>query len=289
LDSTQPVAWRWDRQTNSTTRIVSILSGKGGVGKTIIACNLAERTASLGYRVLLVDADYSFGNVHILTNANCDYGVGSFASGRLSLREASITIAERLDILASESNNDTKQLYDVKAATALVDKLRRQATDYDLVLIDHGSGKSDSATAMAVASDLSILVVIPELTSLSDGYGLLKQLTLRDSNINCSLLINRAESADEADYVRSKFASVAARFLNLTPPFMGYLPEDTMVKESVSRQRLVAAVDGDSKAARSFTGISRSLVEWLRLQIEGRRLAAEKRINENQTLADIRE
>ena len=276
-------------EKRTSAKIVSILSGKGGVGKTVFACNLAERIGSLGYRVLLVDADFSFGNVHFLTNAAGDYGVGMFASGRLSLKEASTRITDGLDILASESNHETKELYDAKAAAAMMKKLCQQADDYDLVLIDHASGKSDAATVMAFASDLNILVVIPELTSLADGYGLFKHLIQTGSRINCSLVINRAESSDEADYVRRKFAALSDRFLNRVAPCLGYLPEDPAVKESVSSQRLIADVRGDSEALQSLTRIGRSLVQEFFSLTEGSQVTDKIRINENKAVADIRE
>ena len=109
-------------EKSAAAKIISVFSGKGGVGKTVFACNLAERIGSLGYRVLLVDADFSFGNVHLLTNADGDKGVGMFASGRLSLKEVSTRITDHLDILASESNHDTKKLYDAEAAAAMMKK-----------------------------------------------------------------------------------------------------------------------------------------------------------------------
>ena len=275
-------------EKSAAAKIVSVFSGKGGVGKTVFSCNLAERIGSLGYRVLLVDADFSFGNVHFLTNAAGDYGVGMFASGRLSLKEASTRITDHLDILASESNHDTKELYDAKAAAAMMKKLRQQANEYDLILIDHASGKSDAATVMALASDLNVLVVVPELTSLADGYGLFKHLIQTDSRINCSLVINRAESGDEADYVRSKFAAISDRFLNLMAPCLGYLPEDRAVRESVSSQRLLVDVRDDCEALQSLTRIGRSIVQEFFSLTERSGVTNKIRINENQTVADIR-
>ncbi len=267
-------------------KIVSVLSGKGGVGKSVFACNLAERIASLGYRVLLVDADFSFGNVHVLVNAAAEFGVGAFACGRLSLKEATIRITDRLDILASESNHDTKMLYDAKAAAAMMKQLGRQADEYDLVVIDHASGKSDAATVMALASDLNILVVIPELTSLADGYGLFKHLVQTGPRISCSLVINRAESRDEADYVRRKLAALCDRFLNRLLPGLGYLPEDPAVKESVSSQRLLADVPDDSEVLQSLAGIGRRLVQEF---FSPTRVTDKIGINENEATADIRE
>lgn len=276
-------------EKSAAAKIVSVFSGKGGVGKTVFACNLAERVGSLGYRVLLVDADFSFGNVHFLTNAGSDYGVGMFASGQLSLKEASTRITDHLDILASESNHDTKKLYDAKAATTMMKKLHQQANEYDLILIDQASGKSDAATVMALASDLNVLIVVPELTSLADVYGLFKHLIQTDSRINCSLVINRTESSDEADYVHRKFAALSDRFLNRMAPCLGYLPEDRAVRESVSSQRLLADVHDDSEALQSLARIGRSIVQEFFSLTKRSRVTDKIKINENQAVADIKE
>jgi len=276
-------------EKRSTAKIVSILSGKGGVGKSVFACNLAERAASLGYRVLLVDADFSLGNVHILTNTAVDHGVGMFAFNQLSLKEVSTHIAPGLDILVSEANRNTKKLHDAGEAAAMMKKLCQQATEYDLVLLDHGSGKSDAAVVIALASDMNILLVVPELTSLADGFGLFKHLIQTDSEINCSLVVNRTESDEEGENVYQKFSALAKRFLNRVPPCLGYLPEDQTVKESVSCQRFFTTLSADSVATQSITKICHSLVRRLSLKPKLERTKNKKTINQNQAVADIKE
>ena len=273
----------------ASPRIVSIHSGKGGVGKTVIACNLAERLASRGYRLLLVDADFNFGNVHIMTNTGHDYGVGTFATGRLSLPEASMRIMDRLDILASESNNDTRALYSPARTRALMRDLRRQASDYNLILVDNSSGRFEAAMVMASFSDLNILVMVPEVTSLSDGYGLFKHLVGTVPESCWGVLLNRCRSSVEADYVHEKFAALTERFLKNSPRYLGYLPEDPAVRESVSWQRLIANGCENASVMQPLTDIGHRLIEQMNLRVTRNRMTVEIGINENQAVADIKE
>ncbi|HWR83615.1 MAG TPA: AAA family ATPase [Candidatus Deferrimicrobium sp.] len=268
--------------------LVSILSGKGGVGKTVIACNLAERLASAGLRVLLVDADFNFGNVHVLCNVTAEHGVNDFASGRLTLSQARVTLTESFDVLTSEGGELTDAFASVKQAIDFLKRLRQQGADYDLILLDHSSGKSETAAAVALASDLAVLVVVPELTSLSDAYGLFKHLTHKSSKANIGLLINRAESVGEAENLCAKFIAVTNEFLGRVPRCLGSLPEDPAVKESVSRQQLLAQTAPDAPMLRALDDLGSAVIDKVRSEApvtgEGRRAV----INENRIMTDTR-
>ncbi len=240
-------------------QFISLISGKGGVGKSIIAFNLAERAASQGERVLLVDADLRGGNLHILANLACEHGLKNFATGQMTLTQAVTSFSDKLDILAGLPIGEGQLLEKSGAVSHLARSLREQAAGYDLVILDHGSGISETAAILASTSDLSLLVVIPELTSIADAYGLYKYLHNTHSGINCSLLLNRVSSAEEADYVRSKFATVTDRFLGRTASFVGYLPEDDSVRQSIARQCPIAKAFPQSVVVQALTKLSRSL------------------------------
>ena len=152
--------------------LVSVISGKGGVGKSILTFNLGERLAFRGFRTLLVDADMSCGNLHVLSNA---VGLGSFdlfATGALGLGDAVESCGECLDLLPATSNMTAEEVHQVTDGVTLSQLIRTQATGYDFVLIDHASGVSEFAHSTAVGSDLALIVLIPELTSVADAYGL---------------------------------------------------------------------------------------------------------------------
>jgi flagellar biosynthesis protein FlhG len=273
-------------------RIISILSGKGGVGKTILAFNLAERLATLGARPLLVDADLNCGNLHILANSEGAYGFREVIRGELSVREAVTSTPYGFDILAAGQGEAMGTDSEVTAIAVAIGRLRHESENYDVVVIDHSSGVSRAATVMAHASDQVILLVVPELTSISDGYGLYKHLIRTDSGLDCHLVVNRAESGDEAAYIHSKLCAVSERFLGNTPRYLGHILEDRCFRESVASQKTLTGLKTETTAIQQLTALARRL-----LKPQGGSVKAspaghsnnQKIINKSTALADIRE
>ncbi|RKX25690.1 MAG: hypothetical protein DRP45_05315 [Candidatus Zixiibacteriota bacterium] len=227
-------------------RVISVLSGKGGVGKSVIAYNLAERAKDYGLRTLLVDADLSSGNIHVLANLAPEHNLWEYAVERLSLKDTVVTTSSGLEILAAPSAGTVVETLDTRTTAKLFARLYDQTRDYDLIVIDHSSGVSKSATVLASASDLCLLIVIPELTSIHDGYGLWKYLFESNTSIDCRLLLNRVNSEEETRYVRSRFTEVAEKFLGKAPGFIGSLPEDEAVRQAVARQVPIAGAVSQS-------------------------------------------
>lgn len=276
-------------RTRATTKLVSLLSGKGGVGKTILGFNLAERMASLGRRVLLVDADFTTGNQHILANVACDLGIAEYADQGLTLEETVTSVSDRLDLLPSIRPPEAAERISGRAAAILIERLRSDSSAYDVVVLDHPSGVSETATVMAHASDIDLLVVIPELTSISDCYGLLKTLLAANRSIDCRLLINRAESENEATYIYQRFAALTEKFLEQRPGYLGYLLEDKSYRLSVASQSPMGSLEPDSAAVRALTQLTEKLASALGLPQGSAPKIVEKAINNYRAAAEIEE
>jgi flagellar biosynthesis protein FlhG len=266
--------------------MISILSGKGGVGKTVVAFNLAERLNAAGLRVLLVDCDFACGNSHILANVRPEYGLGNYLAGQLSLKEAVTAVGEDFDILTATGIGHQIDSGNVSAAAYLAEHLQRHSRDYDAVVLDHSSGICDAATVLAHASDVSVLVVLPELMSLSDSYGLYKYLTEKNSNIDCRLYVNRVQGPDEAEYIRRKFCAMTERFLRRVPGYLGHLMESEVIRKSVAGQLPVCGIDPDSAVAQQLTAVAQRLTGTAE---RSRRPLNEVSINNEPATADIKE
>lgn len=273
----------------SRARLVSVLSGKGGVGKTVLALNLAERLASLGQKVLVIDADFTGGNVHILVNRTCHVGIGEFAGDGLALRECITPVSEGLDLLGMSNAVLDAEAWDARTAADLLDRVRREASAYDYVVLDHSSGKSKAATLLAHGSDMNLLVVVPELTSISDCYGLYKHLYEAEASTDLRLVINRAEDADEADYLHKKFGAVTERFIGRGARCIGFVLEDKLVRQAVAAQSPLAALNGNSVVVQSLTRIAQTLLRDLRPGPRGVPEATQLTRKVNPAEADIRE
>lgn len=269
-------------------KLISVVSGKGGVGKSVLAFNLAERMASMGARVLLVDTDFNCGNVHILANSRCEYGISQFIRGELSLKEAVARVSENLDILPAPCGEVISAEEDMASVVGMMKNLRQQSLGYDLAILDHSSGISKTATVIAHASDLNLLILVPELTSISDCYGLFKHLKGIDTTVDCRLVINRAESAAEAAYIHQKFAALSKRFLGHVPEYLGYVAEDGHFKRSVATQRPLAGLGPESVAVQLIAKIGRVLLDEFGLFTSSSRPQDKKEFNGNPAAADIR-
>ena len=142
---------------------------------------------------------------------------------------------------------------------------------------------------MAHASDINLLVVIPELTSISDCYGLLKILLAANRSIDCRLLINRAESQDEATYIHERFAAMTEKFLEQKPGYLGHLLEDSSYRQSVAAQSPLANLEPDSTAVGALTQLTEELVSALGLPQGSTPRIVKKAINNYAAAAEIEE
>ncbi len=272
-----------------TVRLVSLLSGKGGVGKSVLAFNMAERLASSGRKVLLVDLDAYCGNLHILANVSHDYGLTEMTSGDLSLKEAVTPLADSFDLLAADGRGWPEDISAARASALLASRLRREGDAYSFILIDHPSGKCESSTVMAAASDIDLLVVVPELTSIADACGLYKHLVSTDRSLDCRLLINRAESDDEADYLYRKFSALTERFYGRAPEYLGRILENDAVRRSVAAQQPISHVDEGETVTSDLDEIINHLERNRPVATPAGDDYREKAINIRPAMADIRE
>jgi flagellar biosynthesis protein FlhG len=278
---------RW--QSSGAPKVLSVLSGKGGVGKSIIAFNLADQLAAKGNRVLLVDADFACGNLHILSNAPARSGVNEYLTAQLSLQDAITPVCSGVSLLAANWNDDLADHRDVIVTAKFVNALREDAADqFDLIIMDHASGRSKQAAALAHASDLNLMVVIPELTSLTDAYGLFKFLAELNRNFPCGLVINRTQSEEEVSYIRNRFPELARRFLGTQPLFFGAITEHESVRRSVAAQASLSFVAADAAPARELAAIANVLSDMLLGAPSGSRTNPFSQINKSSATADIR-
>ncbi len=273
---------RGAEHNNRQAHVIALMSGKGGVGKSVIAFNLAERMAAQQRRVLLVDADLNCGNQHILANVTAEYGIGHVLQGKLSLREALLNIEPNCSLLASVGAATNENDRDRDIIECLFNREFDINAAFDAVIIDCPSGISPVTAQAARLSEIGLLVVVPELTSIADAYALFKQVTAGRSSAALQLLLNRVADESEAAYLQQKFLALCERFIGAVPGFAGWLPEEPLVRRSVASQQALAAVAPDSQLIQSLEVIARRLtVSTVAAEPQNRQ------VNTNPALADI--
>ena len=188
--------------------------------------------------------------------------------------------------LARSVNGPLADLQEVSKVADLASRLRRQAIGYDLVILDQGSGISNTATLLASMADSNLIVLVPELTSISDSFGLCKYLYRANQAIDLRMLINRVESDHEAEYIWTRFAAMTEQFLGRVPSLAGKLPEDEAVRKAVAAQRAIADLSPEASVVQAFTRLV-AVLTGLSAPI-GSRISTQT-INSTPALAEIRE
>jgi flagellar biosynthesis protein FlhG len=225
--------------------IVTVTSGKGGVGKSVISLGIAGILAKQGVRVLLMDADIGLGNLHILTNTTPVFTIEDFLSGNCALGDTLLEITPNLDLVPATSGMNQDDLNFSFEEDSLRVKLAGLKSSYDLILIDTSSGISNKTTGFSAVADETILIVTPELGSLADGYAVLKLISRKTRKKKNILVVNMAQSKFEGESTLKKFNEMTSQFLSLKMKHSIWLPFDPQIKSILLRQNLLSQKGGD--------------------------------------------
>jgi flagellar biosynthesis protein FlhG len=280
---------RLEDNTGRRPAIVSVLSGKGGVGKTVVSYNLAHVAARNGMKTLVVDADWNFGNLHILGNVSAEITLADTAYGAVSLSEAVIVISDNVHLLASPAAREIDREFDREVVSRWFAGFREAAGQYDLIVIDTSTGVLELVVDVAAVSDFSLLVSVPELTSIADTYGLFKYLTGKIGEIEAGVVVNRTETPNDGEYIISRLSLLTEKFLGR--PLSGgvYLPDTRQVRQSIEMQKPVLMTAPDSDISWGFCGLYKLLCQNALVgQAESSNISRAN-INEETIEADIKE
>jgi flagellar biosynthesis protein FlhG len=238
---------------------IAVTSGKGGVGKTNSAVNMALALGKAGQRVLLFDADFGLANTHIMLGCNPTKTVADFLNGTASLEDTITDVGENVQLIAGGSGlvellkiDDTARYRIVTALSNLQDKI-------DYMIVDCPAGASDSTLFFANAANIVLVVLVAEPTSFLDAYALVKAAHLEKGVTDFSVLVNMADSARTAEINFSKFRDIAMRFLDLKLHYAGSIPQSTAIRRSIVQRKPICAGETDTALAKTFGSIAKDL------------------------------
>lgn len=235
-----------------TTKLVTVTSGKGGVGKSNFSLNFGLGLIERGHRTVLFDVDLGMANLDVL--------MGITPKKHLfHLLEPDVTVWDilekgpgNLEFIAGGSGfTQIMQLEDEKLDRLFsqLDPLQGYA---DTIIFDTGAGLSNESIRFMLASDEVILVTTPEPPAITDAYAVIKMLHSRNPEISIRLVINRVTSEREGIQTTDKLAMVAKRFLNMNIQSLGYVTDDSHVSKAVKQQRPFLLTYPDSQASKSI-------------------------------------
>ena len=252
---------RQNKPNNSSTRVICISSGKGGVGKSNFTINLAIALQSQGKKVIVIDADLGLANVEILLGIMPKFTLLDVISKNTSIKDVITRGPMEIGIISGGSGIQSMaelSLYDMNKLLNEINALKDMA---DFILIDTGAGISKSVTAFIEASEELIVITTCEPPAIADAYALIKIMSGIDKQKKISLVANRAEDIKEAENVFMKLSSVSKKFLDMNIEFLGEILDDDSVTKSVKKQVPFYMNNPKSKASQGIQNISERLLD----------------------------
>lgn len=240
-------------QKRHIARVITVTSGKGGVGKSSIAINLAIQMRKLGKRVMILDADFGLANVEIMLGIRPKYSLADVLYQGKEIKD--IITSGPMDIGFISGGSGIRELVNLtrEQLSVLVQKLYDLDEMADIIVIDTGAGISDSVLEFVAVSSEVLLVATPEPTSLTDAYALLKTLHQKEEflpdNTKIKLIANRTFSEKDGRDLYSKLNVVAERFLNFELEYIGHIPNDQNISRACIQQKPILMVYPNSLAS----------------------------------------
>lgn len=253
------------KENEKKSRIITVTSGKGGVGKTSVSINLAIQFRLQGKSVIIFDADFGLANIEVMIGAIPKYNLSDLIYRGKDLND--ILMKGPMDIGFISGGSGISGLGDLTKdqLTYLVYKIKELESMADIIIIDTGAGISSAVMDFVVVSNEVILVTTPEPTSITDSYSLLKALNKRDdfdkSQNHIKIVANRVRNYEEGANLYNKLNVVVNKFLNFNIEFLGIIENDENMSKAVIQQKPISMAYPNSKGAKSFKKISDTLLE----------------------------
>lgn len=250
-----------ERKTVAT--VITVTSGKGGVGKSNMSVNLAIQLQNLGKRVIILDADFGLANVEVMFGIRPVYSLADLMFKNKELKDIICPGPRGIGVISGGSGiqemaNLTK--YQIGNLTSKLYELDELA---DVIIIDTGAGISDAVLEFVTHSTEVILVATPEPTSITDAYALLKSVNKRDDfdkTKHIQMITNRVGTAKEGKELFAKLDVVVKRFLDVEIDFLGAVPQDSNVSKAVMRQVPFSIAYPNTQAAIAVQTIANKLL-----------------------------
>jgi flagellar biosynthesis protein FlhG len=243
-------------------QVIAVTGGKGGVGKTSVAVNLATGLAAAGRRVVLLDGDLGLANVDVLLGLSTRYTLQHVLSGERTLDEILVTAPQGFKVVPAASGAANLASMDGPGHLAVVQAFSTLAARLDVLIIDTAAGIAPGVLQFSQAAQHVLVVICDEPASLTDAYALIKVLS-RDHGVKrFRILANMTRSPEEAAGLYRKLEAVTARFLDVILEYVGTIPEDEQVRRAIKAQRPVLDAYPGSPAGRAFKKLAACADTW---------------------------
>lgn len=253
--------------SNKKTKIITVTSGKGGVGKSNFTLNFALALQDYHHRVAILDADIGLANIDVLMGLTPKYNLQDMMAEKLSIWDIMEKGPKGIDFIAGGSNLD--YLLDPhKNDLAYMFYQFQMLNGYvDTIMIDTGAGLSKESLKFILSSDEIFLVTTPEPTAITDAYAIIKTLNSKSKNIKISLIINRVTTKEEGINTFHRIKAVAKKFLEVNIHLFGFIYDDNHVTMAVKKQEPFYISFPNGRAAKSLNTLAEKYLKEREVEI----------------------
>ncbi|WP_028974892.1 MinD/ParA family protein [Spirochaeta cellobiosiphila] len=239
-----------DNYKSNKTRIIAVASGKGGVGKTNLAINLALAYSQLGKKVVVLDADLGLANVNVVLGIIPKFNLYHMIKQKKRMSEIIVDTGYGIKIVAGASGFSKIANLNEEERMGFISEMS-ELNWADIVIIDTSAGVSSNVLDFIKAADDVLIITTPEPTAITDAYGIIKIISteLDGNDLGLKLIVNRVGSVTEGKKVAERVINIAGQFLNLKVDYLGYVYEDPIVSSSVLEQKPFIIRDPKAKAS----------------------------------------
>lgn len=265
--------------TRPLARVITVTSGKGGVGKSNTAINLAIQLKRLGQKVIILDADFGLANIEIMFGTIPKYNLCDLIYQGKNIRDIITWGPEGIGFISGGSGITGMANLSRDYLTYIIQNLAELDAIADIIIIDTGAGISDAVMEFLVASGEILLVATPEPTSITDSYSLLKALSrhtrYRQEDTKIKVIANRVNNEEDGMVLFQKLNVVVELYLKLPMTYLGAIPQDSMLSNAVMQQMPVSIQHPNAKSAVAYQKMAAALMNMeISGQVKKRGMAA---------------
>lgn len=249
-------------EAKSPVRVIAVASGKGGVGKTNVSVNLGIALSKQGHRVLLMDADMGLANVDIMLGLQTEFNLSHVLDGQKTLREVIVDGPSGLKVIPAASGVRRMAQLSAMENAGIINAFSELSNELDVLIVDTAAGIADSVVSFCRAAQEVVVVVTDEPASITDAYALIKVLSRDYQLTRFRLLANMSRSSAHGQQLYEKLAKVCEQFLDVSLDYLGTVPFDHDLRESVQKQVPVTVHRPNSVSAKAFNGMAQKIETW---------------------------
>lgn len=239
-----------------SARVITVTSGKGGVGKSNVSVNLAIQMSRLGKRAVILDADFGLANIEVMLGMRPQYNLADMMFRGKDVKDIICTGPEDIGFISGGSGLREMTNLNKDQILSLVRTMYELDHYADVVIIDTGAGISDTVIELVASSSEVLLVATPEPTSITDAYALLKTLHRHDGfeagSTSIKMIGNRIQSYEKGKELYLKLNTVVNKFLGMEMEYLGAIPYDECLPRAVMQQQPVSLAYPDAPSARAM-------------------------------------